>query len=104
MPWMPEKMPSLPNGGANADGMQSNIANNQIDIKATEKRILSSTEHLNEILSLNTLVNVNVVSCFVLILGTNCRDEDRGSVISDKDFHPTSKTWKNDSYRSRTTR
>jgi hypothetical protein len=101
---MPDKVPFLPDGRVNADGMQMNVAvDNQIDIKAAEKRILSSTEHLNEILSLNSLVDVNTIFCLVLISGTDCRDEDRRSSISDTDFHPTSKTRKNDSYRDSTT-
>jgi hypothetical protein len=104
MPWMPDKMPSLPNGGANTDGTQTNIAvNNQIDIKSAEKRILSSTEHLNEILSLNVLVNVNTAFSLVLMPGTNLGDKDRRRIISDADFHSTSKTRKNDSTRHRTT-
>ena len=56
MPWMPDKMLSLPNGG---HMKHEKIAlNHQIDIKSAEKRILSSTEHLNEILALNALVIV----------------------------------------------
>ena len=49
MPSMPDKPPSLPNG----------LVKGHTDIKAAEKRILSSTEHLNEILSLLALVNVH---------------------------------------------
>jgi len=56
MPWMPDKMPSLPNGG-HAEQEECALTN-QVDIKSTEKRILSSTEHLNEILALNALVIV----------------------------------------------
>jgi hypothetical protein len=53
---MPDKMQSLPNGALNGS------ENAHIDIKAAEKRILSSTEHLNEILSLIPLVNVLSIS------------------------------------------
>jgi len=49
---MPDTMPSLPNG---REITKQKI---DIDIKAVEKRILSSTEHLNEILSLNNIVQV----------------------------------------------
>jgi hypothetical protein len=49
---MPDIMPSLPNG------QQKAVSNGKLDIKAAEKRILSSTENLNEILSLLPLVNV----------------------------------------------
>jgi hypothetical protein len=53
MPGMPDKIQVLPNG------TQNGVSNGHIDIKAAEKRILSSTEHLNEILSLIPLVNVH---------------------------------------------
>jgi hypothetical protein len=53
---MPDKMPSLP---VREHLKQENPALiNQVDIKSAEKRILSSTEHLNEILTLNALVIV----------------------------------------------
>jgi hypothetical protein len=58
MPWMPDNVPSLPNGPTN---VQKNSApTNRVDIQAIEKRILSSSEHLNEILALNVLVTVHV--------------------------------------------
>lgn len=53
---MPDKMPSLPNGGLT--NQENSALVNQVDIKSAEKRILSSTEHLNEILTLNALVIV----------------------------------------------
>ena len=59
---MPDKMPSLPNGlktTTNGNAVQRTLElKNQADVKAAEKRILSSTENLNEILSLITLVDV----------------------------------------------
>ena len=62
MPWMPDKMPSLPNGlsTATSDSVGTRIPElkSQADIKAAEKRILSSAENLNEIISLVGLVNV----------------------------------------------
>jgi len=60
MPWMPENMPYLPNGGPHENERQATTTalDNKVDIKAAEKRILSSTEHLNEILALNALVAV----------------------------------------------
>ena len=60
MPWMPDKMLSLPNGGPYENEHQATTTalDNKVDIKAAEKRILSSTEHLNEILALNALVAV----------------------------------------------
>lgn len=52
---MSDKMPSLSGGHE----LQKTIAlNTKADIKSMEKRVLSSTEHLNEILSLNALVIV----------------------------------------------
>jgi hypothetical protein len=60
MPSMPDKMPYLPNGGPRENEHQATTTalDNKVDIKAAEKRILSSTEHLNEILALNALVAV----------------------------------------------
>jgi hypothetical protein len=63
MPWMPDKMPSLPPNGVrtttNGNAAQRTLElKNQADVKAAEKRILSSTENLNEILSLIALVDV----------------------------------------------
>jgi hypothetical protein len=67
MPWMPDKMPYLPNGEPHENENQatSTALNNEVDIKAAEKRILSSTEHLNEILALNALVAVKPSSRYV---------------------------------------
>jgi hypothetical protein len=65
MPWMPDKMPSLPNRvrtTTNGNAAQTTLElKNQADVKAAEKQILSSTESLNEILSLITLVDVYVL-------------------------------------------
>jgi hypothetical protein len=66
MPWMPDKMPSLLNEvriTTNESAAQRTLElKNQADVKAAEKRILSSTENLNEILSLITLVDVRALS------------------------------------------
>jgi hypothetical protein len=66
MPWMPDKMPSLPNGvrtTTNGNAAQRTLElKNQADVKAAEKRILSSTESLNEILSLIALLDVYALS------------------------------------------
>lgn len=64
MPWMPDNMPSLLNGKPKENAVQANVValNTKSDIRAAEKRILSSTEHLNEILSLNALTAV-LASC-----------------------------------------
>jgi U3 small nucleolar RNA-associated protein 19 len=66
---MPDKMPSLLNEvrtTTNESAAQRTLElKNQADVKAAEKRILSSTENLNEILSLITLVdgtNVNMTT------------------------------------------
>ena len=57
MPGMPDKIPPKQNGHTN--GVPTNKgAAQQVDIKAFEKRILSSPEHLNEILALNSLLSV----------------------------------------------
>ena len=62
MPWMPDKMPSLANGASTS--INGNTAQritdlkSQADVKAAEKRILSSTESLNELISLIALVDV----------------------------------------------
>ena len=56
MPWMPDKMPSLPNRGH--EKQDNSALTDQVNIKSAENRILSSTEHLNEILALNALVIV----------------------------------------------
>jgi hypothetical protein len=59
MPWMPDRMPSLPNGLANGQKKAAVVSRQRkVDIKSTENRILSSTEHLNEILGLISLLNV----------------------------------------------
>ena len=59
MPWMPDRMPSLPNGLANGQKKVAVVSRQRkVDIKSTENRILSSAEHLNEILSLISLLNV----------------------------------------------
>lgn len=52
---MPDKMPSLP---IREPKQENSALINQVDIKSAEKRIVSSTEHLNEILTLNALVIV----------------------------------------------
>ena len=80
MPWMPDnnpnrsndnKMHSLPNGkettsGGDADRIPT--VGMDMDIKAVEKRILSSSEHLNEILSLNAILQVRLIfSLFCLL-------------------------------------
>jgi len=63
MPWMPDKMPSLPNGErTTTNGNAALELKNQADVKAAEKQILSSTENLNEILSLIALVDVHALS------------------------------------------
>ena len=63
---MPDKMPSLPNRvrtTTNGNAAQRTLElKNQADVKAAEKRILSSTENLNEILSLIALVDVHALS------------------------------------------
>ena len=60
---MPDKMPSLPNGArTTTNGNAALELKNHADVKATEKRILSSTESLNEILSLIALVDVHALS------------------------------------------
>jgi hypothetical protein len=75
MPWMSDKMPSLPNGvraTTNGNAAQRTLElKSQADIKAAEKQILSSTENLNEILSLIALVDVYAPSNGYLIQGTN---------------------------------
>ena len=62
MPWMPDKMPSLPNEAlatTNGNAAQRTPApSNRDEVRAMEKRILSSVENLNEILSLVVLVDV----------------------------------------------
>jgi len=66
MPWMPDKMPSLPNGARTTrngtSGERKIELKNETHVNAAEKRILSSTESLNEILSLIALVDVWVLS------------------------------------------
>ena len=60
---MPDKMPSLPNGErTTTNGNVALELKNQADVKAAEKQILSSTENLNEILSLIALVDVHALS------------------------------------------
>jgi hypothetical protein len=51
---MPDRMPSL------SDGKE--IRDKDVDIKVIERRILSSTEHLNEIMTLNAILQVMLVS------------------------------------------
>jgi hypothetical protein len=60
MPWMPERTGASLQGATNGNA-QNEVATpaSLVDIKAAEKRILSSTEHLNEILSLVSLVNLD---------------------------------------------
>ena len=59
MPWMPDRMPSLPNGITNGQKKAAIVRRqDHVDIKATEKRILSSAEQLNEILTLISLLRV----------------------------------------------
>lgn len=55
---MPDKMPSLQNGVKNGVNKRKESKKPKVDVKAIEKRVLSSTEHLNEIISLNSLVSV----------------------------------------------
>jgi hypothetical protein len=57
MPGMPDKIAQKHNGHANGVSKKEEAAQ-QVDIKALEKRILSSTEHLNEILALISLLSV----------------------------------------------
>jgi hypothetical protein len=72
MPWMPDTMPSLSNGAQMQANGNASLTTLELethgDIKAAEKRILSSTESLNEILSLNALINVRGLYCGKLIV------------------------------------
>ena len=58
---MPDKIAPKQNGHANGVSKKEQAAQ-QVDIKALEKRILSSTEHLNEILALISLLSVAPVA------------------------------------------
>ena len=65
---MPDKMGSLPNGTPNAKEAFEDITSaKQVDVKAAEQRILSSTEHLNDILSLISLVTVYAQVVMILM-------------------------------------
>jgi hypothetical protein len=71
MPWMPEKMPSLPNGTSstttNGNGIEEKV-DKASDIKFIEKRILSSSENLNEILTLNSfIIDVDFFLCVLRV-------------------------------------
>ena len=73
MPWMPDTMPSLPNGKElNHQKKKKKDQDKEIDIQAVETRILSSTEHLNEILSLHAILQVSRHSFFHM-LTEGCR-------------------------------
>ena len=54
---MPDKIAPKQNGHANGVSKKEQAAQ-QVDIKALENRILSSTDHLNDILALNSLLSV----------------------------------------------
>lgn len=73
MPWMPDNnnpnrsndnnTHSLSNGKkttSGGDAAKIAAVGMDMDIKAVEKRILSSSEHLNEILSLNAILQVRL--------------------------------------------
>ena len=72
MPWMPDKMPFLQNG-APTETVKI-LLDNAVDIKAAEKRILSSTEHLNEILALIDILTVHSRAESMLMVGYECRN------------------------------
>ena len=57
MPGMPDKISPKRNGHSNGARKKKDSAQHE-DIKVLERRILSSTEHLNEILELNALLSV----------------------------------------------
>ena len=65
MPWMPDEEGK--NGGA--DTQSVTVISREPDIKAVEKRILSSTEHLNEILGLLALLTVFRHRSFGMLTG-----------------------------------
>ena len=83
---MPDKMPSLPNGvrtTTNENAAQRTLElKNQADVKAAEKRIRSSTENLNEILSLITIVDVYYLSNIYLTF------REQTSICPPKQHHP----------------
>ena len=56
MPWMPDRGP--PKQATDGPAPTSLTITNEAQVKAAEKRILSSTEHLNEILNLLALLTV----------------------------------------------
>jgi len=58
MPWMPDQGPLKQGKNGGADTQFVAAISTESDIKAVEKRILSSTEHLNEILNLLALLTV----------------------------------------------
>jgi hypothetical protein len=68
---MPDTMPSLPNGkeSNHQKKKKKKDQGTEIDIKAVETRILSSTEHLNEILSLHAILQVSRHSFFPYVDG-----------------------------------
>jgi hypothetical protein len=57
MPGMPDKNKPKQNGHSNGSTKKKE-ATQGVDIKALEHRILSSTEHLNDILALSSLLSV----------------------------------------------
>jgi hypothetical protein len=61
MPGMPDSMTSFQNGMKNGVHMKE-PSKARVDVKAIEKGVLSSTEHLNEIITLNDLVSVYTLS------------------------------------------
>lgn len=59
MPWMPDKAP-LTKAADGVDGRPAAIASTESGVKAVERRILSSTEHLNGILDLLAVLTVSL--------------------------------------------
>lgn len=60
MPWMPDQGPLNQGNNGGVDTQSLAAVSSESDIRAVEKRILSSTEHLNEILNLLALLTVSI--------------------------------------------
>jgi len=90
-------MPGMPDNVTTRSHGKSALDSATLDIKSLEKRILSSSEHLNEIISLNAIVQVPALLTPSSHSGAESRHICRSGNCADSNLWTPAQAWQNDS-------